>query len=166
MLAVLSLGSNLGDSWSWLKFAYLEIAKRVGKIVGESSVYQTSPISDIPQEDYLNAVLLVQTELTPKALLYTLNDIESAAGRERNVVWGPRPLDLDIVDIKGLQVAEADLIIPHPRAHERAFVLVPLGEISPDWLLGDQKQLSELLKKVADQKIQHRAELSFAEVTR
>lgn len=165
MLAVLSLGSNLGDSWSWLKFAYLEITKRVGKIVGASSVYQTSPIGDIPQEDYLNAVLIVQTELTPHLLLKTLNDIESAAGRERNVVWGPRSLDVDVVDIKGLQVAEADLIIPHPRAHERAFVLVPLAEISPDWLLGDQTPLSDLLKSVSDQSIQLRADLNFTQVT-
>ena len=116
------------------------------------SGYWTSPAWPDPAKPaYVNAVAEVATHLTAGDLLKVLQDIESDFGRERNIRWDSRTLDLDIVDYRGLVVDEADLTLPHPRAHERAFVLLPMQEIAPVWVHPVLKQgISELIARLPD----------------
>lgn len=153
MLLALSLGSNLEDSAALLQFANNEISLQVGEIVASSSIYQTEPISDVAQEDYLNAVVLVESDLEPMEILDRIHSIEAQAGRTRDVRWGPRTLDIDIIDADGFSCENAELTIPHPRARERAFVLVPLMEVAPDWMLGGVASISELIADLGGQRI-------------
>lgn len=161
MLLALSLGSNLEDSAVLLQFAKDEISATVGEIVASSSIYQTEPISDVAQDDYLNAVVLVESYLEPMEILSRIQSIEAQAGRTRDVRWGPRTLDIDIVDAGGFSCENAELTIPHPRARERAFVLVPLMEVAPDWSLGGSDSLNELISKLGDQRIARMVDSPF-----
>ena len=130
----IALGSNLGDSLSILENALLELAQTPGIIlVSQSRWYQTKPIGPA-QPDYLNGCAILQVELTPQELLNTLLDIENKFGRVRLEKWGPRTLDLDLLLYGDIILDTPNLQIPHPRMRERAFVLVPLAEIAPDWL--------------------------------
>lgn len=153
MLFALSLGSNLENRAALLQFAKNEISATVGEIVASSSIYQTEPISDVAQDDYLNAVVLVESNLEPMEILSRIHSIETQAGRTRDIRWGPRTLDIDIVDAESFTSENPELTIPHPRAHERAFVLVPLLEVAPDWLLGGTDLVSELVSKLDNQRI-------------
>jgi 2-amino-4-hydroxy-6-hydroxymethyldihydropteridine diphosphokinase len=98
-----------------------------------SPVYETAPVGGPEQPDYLNAVVAVDTASTPRALLELAHAIESAADRVRTVRWGPRTLDVDVLLVGEERVDDADLVVPHPRMEERAFVLVPLADLDPDW---------------------------------
>lgn len=130
----IALGSNLGDSQQILRAALAALHEPpTVELVAQSSVYQTVPIGP-PQPDILNACALINTTLSPQHLLSRLLQIEQDFGRVRYQRWGPRTLDLDLIFYGQLCLTEANLHIPHPRLRERAFVLVPLAEIAPDWL--------------------------------
>lgn len=130
MRAYLSLGSNLGDRRAHLK----EAVASIKGVVGVSDVYETAPVGGPPQDDYLNLVVAVDTDLTPRELLGVCHRLESAAGRVRGERWGPRPLDVDILWTDAGPVDEPDLEIPHPRMYQRRFVLEPLAELAPELL--------------------------------
>ena len=130
----IALGSNLGDSLFILENALLELAQTPGIIlVSQSRWYQTKAIGP-SQPDYLNGCAILQVELTPEELLNTLLEIETKFGRVRLEKWGPRTLDLDLLLYGDIILDTPNLQIPHPRMTERAFVLVPLAEIAPDWI--------------------------------
>ncbi len=129
----IALGGNLGDSRRILAEAVRAIDNQNEiSVLARSPLYKTAPIGP-PQPDYLNACILIETTLAPRALLNQLLKIENQFGRVRQERWGARSLDLDIL-LFGNQIIDAPgLTVPHPRLHERAFVLVPLVEIAPDW---------------------------------
>jgi 2-amino-4-hydroxy-6-hydroxymethyldihydropteridine diphosphokinase len=132
--SAIALGSNLGDSLTILQQACASLAETEGiELISCSSWYQTQPIGP-PQPDYLNGCVLVKTKLSPLDLLKCLWQIEQQFGRERKERWGARTLDLDIILYDNLIMNNPDLQIPHPRMRERAFVLIPLAEIAPNWL--------------------------------
>ncbi|PLV57676.1 2-amino-4-hydroxy-6-hydroxymethyldihydropteridine pyrophosphokinase [Thermotoga sp. SG1] len=129
---VIALGSNLGDRELNLKTALVKMKERGMSIEKLSSFVETEPYGYTDQPKFLNAVCLVETDLSPRALLNTLLEIEREMGRVRTIKWGPRVIDLDIVFYEDLVVNEEGLTIPHPDAHNRLFVLEPLSEIAPD----------------------------------
>jgi len=155
--AAIALGSNLGDRLSHLRFA-IERLRRLGTVAAVSSVYETAPVGGPEQGPYLNAVVVVDTPLSPAELLAATQAIEADAGRVRVERWGPRTLDLDIVtmvDGSGAPIAveATDLQIPHPRAHQRRFVLEPLAEVWPDAPLVDATA-NRLLPAVTGQEVE------------
>ena len=127
--AFLSLGSNLGDRRRLLGEA---IATLGSSVMAVSSVYETEPVGGPDQAPFLNVVVELATDLSPRELLAVCHRLESAAGRVRTERWGPRTLDVDIVWIDGTTVDEPDLQVPHPRMGERRFVLAPLAELAPE----------------------------------
>ena len=148
MRAVLSLGSNLGNSAEILSSA-AEALNEVSEVIAFSSFYQTRPVGGPPQPDFINAVIIIETNLEPKELLLVAQAIEGAHGRERNestVKWGPRFLDIDLIKCDEMLVNSPDLTIPHPRAHEREFVLRPWNEIDPAASLPGFGAISQLLE--------------------
>jgi 2-amino-4-hydroxy-6-hydroxymethyldihydropteridine diphosphokinase len=130
--AVLAIGSNLGDRLGTLQRCVQAIG-RIGdtEVLAISPVYQTAPVGGPPQPDYLNAVLIADTGLAPGDLLRAAHRIEAEFGRVRDVRFGPRTLDIDIISYSGEVSSDAVLTLPHPRAHERAFVLAPWHDIDP-----------------------------------
>ena len=129
MRAFLALGSNLGDREQHLRDAIAGIPD----IVAVSPIYETGPIGGSPgQRLYLNAVVELDTRLSPRDLLEVCRRLESAAKRVRAERWGPRTLDVDVLLVGDLTVDEPDLQVPHPRMWERAFVLIPLADLAPD----------------------------------
>jgi 2-amino-4-hydroxy-6-hydroxymethyldihydropteridine diphosphokinase len=132
---IISLGGNVGDVRATFRKAISNICGMTqAALVARSSDYSTPPVGGVPQDDYVNAVIEIDTDLDPHALLFTLHRIEQKFGRNRanEVLWGPRPLDLDIIAYDDVLIAKPELMLPHPRAFERAFVMVPLAEIAPD----------------------------------
>jgi 2-amino-4-hydroxy-6-hydroxymethyldihydropteridine diphosphokinase len=131
--AAIALGSNLGDSDRILAEAVAVLAASAGiEVRSRSSIYQTAAVGP-PQPDYLNACVLIETSLSPRALLHRLLAVEQQFGRVRKERWGARSLDLDLL-LFGDQVVDVPgLSVPHPLLSERAFVLVPLVDIAPDW---------------------------------
>lgn len=101
-------------------------------VVGVSSLWETAPVGGPDQGAFLNAVVELRTDLSARELLDLCRDLEAAAERVRTVRWGPRTLDVDVLWIDGESVDDPDLVVPHPRMFDRAFVLVPLGELAPD----------------------------------
>lgn len=130
--AFLGLGSNLGERLAYLRTAI----ETMPDVVAVSSLYETDPIGGPEQEPFLNCVAELETDLSPRQLLALCRMLEEAAERVRVERWGPRTLDVDVLYIDGETVDEPDLIVPHPRWRERAFVMIPLVELAPD-LLGD-----------------------------
>jgi 2-amino-4-hydroxy-6-hydroxymethyldihydropteridine diphosphokinase len=130
LLYVVGLGANLGDRLATLRSAVLALGAH-GTVTRVSSVYATAAVGP-PQPDYLNAAVLLASDLPPSALLAQLLDIERRHGRERRERWGPRSLDLDLLLSPGLSVAEPGLTVPHPELRRRAFALVPLLDVLPD----------------------------------
>ncbi len=126
--AFLALGSNLGDRLAHLRGAVAAMPD----VVGVSRVYETAPVGGPEQGQYLNAVVELDTDLTPRELLDLCHRLEDAAGRVRAERWGPRTLDVDVLLVGDVVVDEPDLQVPHPRLWERAFVLVPLADLAPE----------------------------------
>ena len=131
--AYLGLGSNLGDRLANLQGAVETLAAQPGvKVLHSSRVYETEPVGGPPQPEYLNAVLEIETNLSPRDLLDACLSAEATLGRVRAERWGPRAIDVDVLTYDHEQIDEPGLSIPHPRMHERGFVLVPLVELDAD----------------------------------
>lgn len=145
MKAVISLGANIGDAKANLDLA-IGLLREATEVLAISSYSQTKPVGGPEQPDYLNAVAIVESELPAKDLLAVLNGIETAMGRTREIHWGPRVIDLDLIQYGGLLVNDEKLTLPHPRAHERRFVLAPWFEIEPEAVLLTHGRISDLLK--------------------
>ena len=130
--AVLALGSNLGESESTIERAVVDLREAGMRILRVSPLYRTAPVGGpAGQPDYVNAVIEVSTSLRPYELLKLCNAVEAAHHRERLVRWGPRTLDIDVIDYDGVISEDPVLTLPHPRAQERAFVLVPWAQMDP-----------------------------------
>lgn len=148
--AVIAIGSNLGDRAATFQAAVRALAEADGiEVTAISTPIETVAVrpdgEDPDAPAYLNAVVLVRTTLAPHALLNLLNDIERRHGRVREERWGDRTLDLDIIDFAGMQSSSSDLTLPHPRAHERVFVLRPWAEVAPDAVLPGYGKVADLL---------------------
>jgi 2-amino-4-hydroxy-6-hydroxymethyldihydropteridine diphosphokinase len=142
--AYLALGANLGDRLEQLREAVRLLAATDGvDVVRSSRVFEAEPVGP-PQPTYLNAVIEVRTTLDPGELLEAAHAVEHALGRVRAERWGPRTIDVDILTFDDRTVDEPGLEIPHPRMHERGFVLVPLGELDDDPMLPGGRRLSEI----------------------
>ncbi|MDD2857105.1 MAG: 2-amino-4-hydroxy-6-hydroxymethyldihydropteridine diphosphokinase [Candidatus Nanopelagicales bacterium] len=134
--AVIALGANLGDAKAALQGAVDALAATAGiTVLACSQVFETDPVGGPEQPVYVNAVVLVDTALEPLALLGRANEIEQEWHRTREVRWGPRTLDVDIIDIDGAVIDTERLTVPHPRAHLRGFVLVPWLAVDPNAML-------------------------------
>lgn len=129
--AFVGLGSNLGDRRENLERA-VGLLAAAGDVVAVSPVYETEPVGGPPQGPYLNVVVELETRATPRDLLERCRGLEADAGRVRTVRFGPRTLDADVLLVGEEHVEEPDLIVPHPRMHERRFVLAPLADLAPD----------------------------------
>jgi 2-amino-4-hydroxy-6-hydroxymethyldihydropteridine diphosphokinase len=154
MIAWIGIGANLGDACANVLDAIERLARLPGaRLVQASSLYRTAPI-DSSGDDYVNAVAALDTTLDAHALLQALLAIEQAHGRERPYRNAPRTLDLDLL-LYGDEIIDdaPTLIVPHPRMHERAFVLAPLAEVSPDLVIPGRGAVSALLANVGDQGI-------------
>ncbi len=148
--AVIAIGSNLGDREATFAAAVRTLADSDGiELTAISTPIETVALrpqgEDADAPAYLNGVVLVRTTLPPRALLSLLHDIERRYGRVRAERWGDRTLDLDIIDYAGLQSATDELTLPHPRAHERAFVLRPWAEVAPEAVLPGHGRVADLL---------------------
>jgi 2-amino-4-hydroxy-6-hydroxymethyldihydropteridine diphosphokinase len=131
--AAIALGANLASPEAQVTRAFDELARLPGTtLIARSSLYRTAPVGYAGQPAFINAAALVDTTLSPRALLEGLLAIERAHGRVRDLPNGPRTLDLDVIVYGDRVVDEPGLAIPHPRAHQRAFVLAPLAEIAPE----------------------------------
>jgi 2-amino-4-hydroxy-6-hydroxymethyldihydropteridine diphosphokinase len=144
----LALGTNLGDRSANLRAAIKELPSEI-KVLVESKVYETPPWGYENQPAFLNMAVKCETSLEPESLLKRLKQLEVQLGREQSFHWGPRLIDIDILFYDDLILNTESLTIPHPRLHERAFVLVPLAEIAPDLIYPVlKKTIKELLTKV------------------
>lgn len=153
-LAWVGLGANLGDAARTLRAAAAALDTLPQTVLAAlSSIYRSAPI-DSKGPDYLNAVALLQTDLPAPALLAELQRIEREHGRERPYRNAPRTLDLDLLVYADQRIATPTLTVPHPRAHLRAFVLRPLAEIAPELELPGRGCVTDLLTRVADQRIE------------
>lgn len=144
MKVVIALGSNLGDREENLNRAEAELSEVI-RVDAISTFIETDPVGGPEQPDYLNAVLIGDCNRQPEELLQLLLQIESRLGRVRDVKWGPRTLDLDLIVAGDLFIDSEELQIPHPRAHERAFVLAPWLEIDPDGYIPGKGRIADLL---------------------
>lgn len=149
--AALGLGSNIGDTKANLDTALLRLGSIPGvTLVVSSSGYRTPPWGPVPQDDYRNICAVVDTSLSARDLLTTCLSVEKDMGRVRDIRWGPRLIDIDVLIYGTVAIGEDGLTIPHPRMGERAFVLVPLAEIWPEAPLGDGRTASEALTTCPD----------------
>lgn len=132
-LAYLAIGSNIEDRFSHIKNAIFLLAKENDiEVVNTSSIYETEPVGYENQDSFLNMVIVVKTGLSPQELLKLCLKIEKDLGRKREILWGPRTLDLDILLFNHENIETEELKVPHPRMHQRAFVMIPLLEIDPN----------------------------------
>ena len=151
--AFIGLGSNLGDRAAELDRAFDAIARLpLTALIARSSYYESAPV-DAPGDDYLNAVARVRTFLAPIDLLHALQGIEQAQGRDRPFPQAPRTLDLDLLLFGTRTMATAELVLPHPRLAERAFVLVPLAEVAPGLDVPGRGRVEALHAAVATQRL-------------
>lgn len=143
--AYLGLGANLGDRLANLQRAVDLLTELPGVAVTRSSrVYETDPVGGPDQPEYLNAVVEIRTDLPPHALLGACLGVEARIGRVRSERWGPRPIDVDLLTYADRTIDDPDLVVPHPRMHERGFVLVPLAELTADPMLPGGRRLASV----------------------
>ncbi len=147
MKAVVALGANIGDPREQMDLA-IALLREATEVNAISSYYLTKPVGGPQQPDYLNAVCILESELPATDLLALLHGIEKSMGRERNEKWGPRTIDLDLIQYGSLLSSADELQLPHPRAHERRFVLEPWCEIEPDAILLTHGKISDLLAQL------------------
>ncbi|MCW3479314.1 2-amino-4-hydroxy-6-hydroxymethyldihydropteridine diphosphokinase [Neisseriaceae bacterium JH1-16] len=148
--AFIALGSNLEAPAEQVRAALATLAESAGvRLVRASSLYRTAPVGYADQPDFINAVAELDTTLTPHQLLDTLMAVETRFGRVRTFRNAPRVLDLDVLLYEDLTLDDERLTVPHPRMHERAFVLVPLAEIAPDVAVGTHGTASQLMAGLA-----------------
>jgi dihydroneopterin aldolase/2-amino-4-hydroxy-6-hydroxymethyldihydropteridine diphosphokinase len=154
---VIALGANLGDARQTLRLAVAGLANSPGLTLRTvSGLWRTAAVGGPEQPDYLNAVVLVDCVLPARELLGVCQALEQAAGRTRLVRWGPRTLDLDILAFGSLISDDPTLTLPHPRAHERAFVLAPWAQVAPEWplvALGRNRTVAQWRSEVAGQEV-------------
>jgi 2-amino-4-hydroxy-6-hydroxymethyldihydropteridine diphosphokinase len=143
--AFLGLGANVGDRLGNLARAIRHLNGVPGiRVVRSSRVYETDPVGGPPQPLFLNAVIEAEVELSPRDLLYACLEVEENLGRMRSVRWGPRSIDVDVLTYDDRDIFEPDLVVPHPRMHERGFVLVPLLELEADPPLPGGRRVADL----------------------
>ncbi len=156
-LAYVGLGANLGDARAALDSAFEALAALPGtELLRRSSLWRSAPIAS-SGPDYLNAVAELRSTLAPLELLHRLQAIEHAHGRERPYRNAPRTLDLDLLTMDSVSLVTPELTLPHPRAHERAFVLAPLAELAPQLEIPGHGRVAALLPAVAGQRIERLA---------
>ena len=158
--AYFGLGSNLGERAVHLQFAVDGLAAQVGRVVALSPIYETEPVGGPPQPDFLNAVVAIETALPGRELLRVAKELEAAAGREPpepGKRWGPRPLDIDILMIGDERIDEPDLVVPHPRIHQRAFVLAPLADVAPELVVAPTAGWQGVRRSPLQLRVPHRS---------
>ena len=147
MKAVIALGSNLGNRELNIDSAIAELAKII-EITHLSTNHETNPVGGPEQPKFLNAVAIAESHLDPRELLIAMLEIENKLGRKRDIHWGPRTIDLDLI-IFGNEVIDSEvLVLPHPRAHERKFVLEPWLEIDPAAEIPGLGQVESILQRI------------------
>lgn len=162
MKATLSLGSNLGDRLQYLQSALDSINNVVGTQVHcVSPVFETDPVGGPEQGQYLNAVAVVKTILSPEQLLAATQEIELQQNRERNEHWGPRTLDIDLLAMDNEVRSTTELELPHPRAHERVFVLLPWSFLDPDFVIPGKDSVVRLLESLDVSGVNRRTDLTL-----
>lgn len=144
MKAVIALGANIGNPKEQMDIA-IALLRESLEVTAVSSYFTTAPVGGPEQPDYLNAVCIAESELPAAVLLALLHGIEKTLGRERIEHWGPRTIDLDLIQYGSILSYAEELMLPHPRAHERRFVLEPWAQVEPDALLLTHGKISELL---------------------
>jgi 2-amino-4-hydroxy-6-hydroxymethyldihydropteridine diphosphokinase len=147
MKAVIALGANIGNPKEQMDLAVALLRESLN-VEAISSYFTTAPVGGPEQPDYLNAICIADSELPAAELLALLHGIEKALGRERTVHWGPRTIDLDLIQYGSILSYADELHLPHPRAHERRFVLEPWCEVEPDAILLTHGKISELLAQL------------------
>lgn len=153
----LSLGSNLGDRRAMLQEAEARLSATPGiQILRRSSIYETEPLGMIDQPWFLNQVLEIETTLDPHDLLDAVQQVEASLGRTREVRWGPRTIDIDLLLYDHETLASERLRIPHPELAHRRFVLVPLAELNPHLRLPDGQAVLDLLRRLGDRQMVRR----------
>jgi len=153
--AFVGLGANLGEPEAQVRRALTALAELPGtRLLAASSLYRSAPVGVVAQLDFINAVAEVETALTARALLDALLAMETRFGRRREFPNAPRTLDLDLLLYGDRVIDEPELVVPHPRMHERAFVLAPLAEIAPDIAIPGKGRAAALLAACADQRIE------------
>ena len=147
MIAAIGLGANLGDCQATMRQALQRLPTQ---LVVPSSLYRSAPVGPIEQPSFLNAAALIQSDLRPHELLCECLRIEAEFGRVRDLRWGPRTLDLDILLVHGMQIDSGGLQVPHPQLLMRAFALLPLKEVAPGLQLPDGRRVDELALPAGD----------------
>lgn len=147
MRAVIALGANFEEPEEAVEIA-IALLKDSTELMARSSIYVTKPVGGPPQSDYVNAVCIVESDLPATDLLNLLHGIEKSMGRVRKEKWGPRIIDLDLIQYGSILSEDEDLWLPHPRAHERRFVLEPWLEIEPDAVLITHGRVSDILAQL------------------
>jgi 2-amino-4-hydroxy-6-hydroxymethyldihydropteridine diphosphokinase len=158
--AVLALGSNLGDRLATLQGG-VDALSDAGRVVAVSPVYETDPVGGPDQPDFLNAVVLVDTDLDAAAILAVAHAAEARFARTRDVRWGPRTLDVDLVSLGDEVVNHPDLVVPHPRAAGRAFVLLPWSAVDGEATLPDGRRVTDLLADLDVRGVRLRGDLAL-----
>lgn len=156
--ALIGIGANLGDAVAQVRATIAELgALRETRLVAASSLYRTAPVGYAEQADFINAVAMLDTALAPHELLQALHALEQQHGRERSFRNAPRTLDLDLLLYDDLTLDDEVLTLPHPRMHERAFVLAPLVEIDAERIIPGRGRARDLLARCAEQRIERLA---------
>lgn len=153
--AYIGLGGNLGDPGNTIEHAIVALARLPGTaLAARSPLYRSAPIGYLDQPAFVNAVAALDTTLTPSELLDALQAIEAAFGRSRSFKDAPRTLDLDLLLYGEVSMHAPRLTLPHPRMHERAFVLVPLADIAPHLVLAGHGAVRDLARALGDQRVE------------
>ena len=147
MKAVISLGANIGNPEEQMQLA-IAMLREATDVIALSSIYTTEPVGGPEQPNYLNAICITESDLPAADLLALLHGIEKTLGREHVERWGPRTIDLDLIQYGTILSSAQELELPHPRAHERKFVLEPWLEVEPDAILLTHGKVSELLEQL------------------